>query len=293
MSNPAGQRAPPKRHGRRWLLAGIALLVAGGVAALGIIQREDTVTALADTANDESVPKVMLVLPKHGPASRTLTLPGQTQAWYQAPIFAQVTGYVQTWYKDYGAVVKKGDLLATIATPNLDQELQQARAQLDVAKTRYSLAHLTAQRSQKLAGTRAVSQETVDVNIADARAAQAAVQAAQFNVASFEAQEAFKRVVAPFDGVATARFTDIGNYVNASGGNAEQGGSRELFAVSDIHEIRIFVSVPQDYSAYINPGLSASITLAQFPSRTFTAIITTLSKAFAQFALAVERCHCD
>ncbi len=278
---PEARRAAPKRSGRRWLLAGAALLAAGGVAAWGIIGRANTVSDLKDRADDESVPKVTLVSPQRGPSVRAVTLPGQTQAWYQAPIFAQVTGYVQAWYKDYGADVRKGELLATIATPNLDQELEQARAQLQVVKGKYALAQVTAARWQKLAGTQAVSQQTVDVNNADAKAAQSEVQAAQFNVGRFEAQAAFKQVVAPFDGVVTSRSTDTGNFVNAAGGNAgQQGGTQELFSVADVHEIRVFVSVPQDYSGFIKPGLAATMTMPQFPDRTFKADVATTAKSF-------------
>ena len=278
---PAGGRGAPGRGGRRWLLAGTALLLAGGVAAWGIVGRSNTVAALTERADDESVSKVTLVSPQHGPSIRTVTLPGQTQAWYQAPIFAQVTGYVQAWYKDYGADVRKGELLATIATPNLDQELEQARAQLQVVKGRAALAQVTAARWQKLAGTQAVSQQTVDVNNADARAAQAEVQAAQFNVGRYEAQEAFKRVVAPFDGVVTSRSTDTGTFVNAAGGSAgQQGGTQELFSVADVHEMRVFVSVPQDYAGYIKPGLAATMTMPQFPGRTFKVDVATTAKSF-------------
>jgi len=145
-----------------------------------------------------------------------------------------------------------------------------------------------AQRWQKLAGTQAVSQEAVDVNVADARSAQAAVQAAQFNVARFEAQETFKQVVSPFDGVVTSRSTDIGAFVNAAGGTAQQkGGTQELFTVADVHEIRVFVSVPQDYSASIKPGLTASITLPQFPGRIFKANFITSAKSFDSNARTV------
>ncbi len=282
---PLAQRAGPKpvrrRNGRRWLLAGVALLLVGGVAAWGIISRANTVSDLKVTADDESVPKVTLVSPQHGPTVRTLSLPGQTQAWYQAPIFAQVTGYVEAWYKDYGAVVRKGELLATIQTPNLDQELQQARSQLQVAKAKYALAQVTADRWQKLAGTQAVSQQTVDVNAGDAKVAQSEVQAAQFNVGRYESQEAFKQIVAPFDGIVTSRNTDIGSFVNAAGGSSgQQGGTQELFSVADVHKIRVFVSVPQDYSSYINPGQKATMTLPQFPDRTFDLAVDTTAKSF-------------
>ena len=287
---PAGLKARggAQRRRRGWLLAGAALAAACGVAAWGIIGRANTVSALTERADDESVPKVTLVSPQHGPSTRTVTLPGQTQAWYQAPIFAQVTGYVQAWYKDYGADVRKGELLATIATPDLDQELEQARAQLQVLKGKYGLAQVTAARWQKLAGTQAVSQQTVDVNNADAKAAQAEVQAAQFNVGRFEAREAFKQVVAPFDGVVTSRNTDTGNFVNAAGGNAgQQGNTRELFSVADVHRIRVFVSVPQDYAGYIKPGLAATMTMPQFPDRTFKVDVTTTAKSFNSISRTV------
>ncbi len=277
-----------RRHSLRWLLAAIVLVVFGGLAAWGIVDRGTTVDDLKITADDASVPKVTLVSPQPGPTSRTLTLPGETQAWFKAPIYAQVTGYVEKWYKDFGATVRKGDLLATIATPDLDQQLLQARAQLDVARTRAQLAQVTAQRWKKLSGTQAVSEEAVDVNVADAKVRESEVRAAEFNVERFLAQEAFKRVVAPFDGVVTARYTDIGAYVNSAGGNAgQQGRTQELFSVSDIHALRVFVSVPQDYSGYIKDGLTVSLTLPQFPNQTFQADLLTTAKAYDTAARTV------
>lgn len=274
-------RAPKQSHRRRWLLGLAALVVAAGVAVWGIFERQTTLAKLKATADTEAVPKVTLVSPQHGPASRPLTLPGELRAWYAAPIYAQVAGYVEMWYKDYGAPVRKGELLATIATPDLDQEVQQARARLQVAQTRAALARVTAARWQKLAGTQAVSQETVDVNNAGARAAEAEVQAAQSALGRYEAKEAFKRVVAPFDGVVTARETDIGAYVNGTGGTAgPEGKSQELFTVSDIHEMRVFVSVPQDYSKDIRTGLQAAMTLPQFPGQTFDLTVTTTAMSF-------------
>ncbi len=271
-----------RRRRRRRIWWGLAAgAVALAVAAYGIIDRNNTVSALAVTADDESVPKVTLVSPKSGPKSRTLTLPGDVDAWYQAPIYGQVSGYVQAWYEDYGAQVTRGQLLATIETPDLDQQLAQSQAELEVAKARYQLAKVTAARWQKLSGTQAVSQQEVDVNAADAAAQKAVVNAARYNVARYEAQEAFKRVVAPFDGVVTARRTDVGDYVNAAGGNASaQGSATELFSVADIHKMRVFVSVPQDYSGYLKPGLTATMILPQFPDRTFTASLDTTANSY-------------
>ena len=270
-----------RRTARRLLWALLAAAAALGIAAWGIIGRQATVDALAVTADDESVPRVTLVSPRQGPRSRSLTLPGDINAWYQAPIYAQVSGYVRAWYQDYGAQVTRGQLLATIDTPDLDQQLQEAQADLDVSKARFELAKVTAARWQKLAGTQAVSEQEVDVNVADAAAQKAEVSAARFHVARFQAQEAFKRVVAPFDGVVTARQTDVGDYVNAAGASASaHGGASELFSVADIHEMRIFVSVPQDYSGYLKPGLTASLTLPQFPDRTFTATFATTANSY-------------
>lgn len=271
----------PIRRRRRWLTGLVLAAIAAAVVAWGIAERSATVSALAVTAEDESLPKVALIRPHPGPTSRVLTLPGDLNAWYQAPIFAQVSGYVRMWFRDYGATVRKGDLLAEIETPDLDQQLEQARAQLAVAQARYALAAVTARRWQKLAGTQAVSQQEVDVNVADAQAQKAEVDAARFNVARWNAQEAFKRIVAPFDGVVTARDTDVGDYVNAAGGSAStRGGATELFSVADIHAMRVYVSVPQDYSAYLTPGLKATLTLPQFPHRTFMADFTTSAESY-------------
>jgi membrane fusion protein, multidrug efflux system len=272
-------RQPGKRR-RRWLIAGIASLVAGGVVAWGVMDRENNLSQLTISANQQALPKVALVSPEPGPKTRELTLPGNAQPWYEARIYAQVSGYVTAWYKDYGAPVRKGELLATISTPDLDQQLEQARAQLQVAKQKYALAQVTAERWQSVRSTGAVSQETLDEKVADAKAEEAAVQAAKYNVAGYEAKKAFKQVVAPFDGIVTARYTDVGNYVEATGGNAESGVTRELFTVADIDKLRIYMSVPQDYAEYVKPGLTATMTLPQFPGQTFHVDLVTTAHSF-------------
>jgi membrane fusion protein, multidrug efflux system len=276
------------KRGRRWLLFGIAGLVAAGIAASGIVDRQQNLSHLKTVAKQQALPKVALVSPEPGPKTQELLLPGDVAAWHQARIYAQVSGYVREWYKDYGAPVRKGELLAEISTPGLDQQLEQARSQLDVAQQKYSLAKLTAQRWQKLAGTSAVSQQTVDVYTADAAAQESQVQAAKFNVGRYEALEAFKRVEAPFDGIITARLTDIGAYVEATGGNAGQSGHmQELFAIADVNKLRIFVSVPQDYSEYIVPGLGATMTLPQFPGQIFHPTVDTTAHAFNESSRTV------
>jgi membrane fusion protein, multidrug efflux system len=271
----------PVRRRRNWLLAGAAGVIAAAVVVWGVTDRQNTLSQLAHLSQQRALPKVALVSPQPGPSTRELTFPGDVEPWFLARIYAQVSGYVTAWYKDFGAPVRKGEVLATIDTPDLDQQLQQARAQLQVAEQRYALAKLTAQRWQKLAGTAAVSQETVDVNAANARAEEATVQAAKFNVERYESQEAFKQVVAPFDGVVTARYTDIGNYVEATGGTAgNRGLSRQLFTVADIDKLRVYVSLPQDYSGNLEPGLTATMTLPQFPGQTFDVKLATTAQAF-------------
>ncbi|HVE06862.1 MAG TPA: efflux RND transporter periplasmic adaptor subunit [Paraburkholderia sp.] len=270
----------PRRLGPRgWLL--VLALVAGGVVAVGVAQRHLQMVSLRDVAADEAVPQVQLVSPADGPPVRALTLPGTVRAYHAAPIYAQVSGYVQHWYKDYGAPVKAGDLLATIDAPTVDEQYQSALADLGVAQTDYRLAQLTARRWQALAGTQAVSQQEVDVKAADAEAQGAKVKAASHQVARYRVLEGFTQIKAPFDGVVTSRKTDVGNYVNAAGGDVgSRGSADELFSVADIHEVRVFVSVPQDDAAILHPGLTATLTLPQYPQRQFKATFDTSANAF-------------
>ncbi|MFM0201764.1 efflux RND transporter periplasmic adaptor subunit [Paraburkholderia fungorum] len=272
--------AAPSRIRPKWTAA-IAALVLAGLVVHGIVERHANVTDLESVADEESVPQVQVMAPMSGPATRTVTLPGNIKAWYTAPIYAQVSGYVHKWYVDYGASVKAGTLLATIDAPTVDEQYQTAVANLDVAKTNGTLADVTAKRWKALAGTEAVAQEEVDVKVADAAAKQAQVLAAQHDLARYHALEGFKNIVAPFDGVVTSRDTDVGNYVNAAGGDvSSRGTADELFSVADIHKMRLFVSVPQDYADMLKQGLEATFTLAQYPGREFKATLLTTANAF-------------
>jgi membrane fusion protein (multidrug efflux system) len=265
---------------RSSLMAFVGLVAACGLAAYGIWSRDDTVAALQKTAADASLPRVQVVSPQPGPPQRMLTLPGNIEPWYRAPIFAQVTGYVSHWYKDYGAEVKAGDVLATIDTPALDAQFAASKANLAVVEARYKLAEITARRWSALSGTQAVSQQDVDVKVADAAAQKAQVAAAQQDVARYQALIAFKRLVAPFDGVVTVRNTNVGDYVNADGGDATlRSASTALFIVADIHQMRIFVSVPQEYADVLKPGLTATLTLPQAPDKPITAQFLTTAHA--------------
>jgi membrane fusion protein, multidrug efflux system len=263
----------------------IVALPVGLAAALligGILERERALAKLRQVVTAESVAAVQIIAPTPGPTQRPLVLPGTVSAWYQAPIFAQVSGYVRSWYVDYGATVKEGQLLAIIDTPSLDAQYASAQAELHVAEANYRLAVITARRWQALAGTVAVSQQEVDVQTAGAEARKAELEAAEQNVARYAALEAFKRVVAPFDGVVTARLTDVGSYVNAAGGDVSvRGASTELFTVADVHAVRVFVSVPQDYADQLVPGLTALIHLPSQPGNLIEAKYLTTARAFS------------
>ena len=270
--SPGPVPGQPRGSGRGRIALAIIVLLVLGLVAWGIVGRRSAVADLRDVADEDSIPDVQLIAPAPGPKSRSLSLPGTIRAWYAAPIYAQVSGYVRRWYKDYGATVKAGDLLATIDAPGLDEQFETAKANLAVVQ---------AKRWKALSGTQAVAQQDVDVQAANAESELAQVQAAQHELARYQALEGFKNVVAPFDGVVTARNTDVGAYVNAAGGDpSARGGSNELFSVSDIHKMRVFVSVPQEYSAMLKPGLTATLSLPQFPDRQFRADYETTANAF-------------
>lgn len=281
MSRVEKPPAPPGRSPRRGSLFGIVLVGAAMVlAVIGILSRQAAVAALADRADDAAIPRVEIVSPEAGPPRRALTLPGNINAWYQAPIYAQVAGYVKSWSKDYGAQVKAGERLAVIDSPTIDAQFAAAKANLAVAEARDKLAQVTARRYQALSGTQAVSQQEIDIQVANAAVQHSLVEAAQHDVARYQAQVGFEQVVAPFDGVVTARLTDIGDYVNAAGGDVNaRGAASELFSVADIHEMRLFVSLPQDYSDILKPGLTATFTLPNAPERHENATFLTSANA--------------
>jgi membrane fusion protein (multidrug efflux system) len=267
---------------RTVLMVALPMVVAAALLIGGIVKREHALGKLRNTAKAQSVAAVQIISPTPGPTKRPLVLPGTVSAGYQAPIFAQVAGYVHSWYVDYGATVTAGQLLATIDTPSLDAQYAAAQADLHVAQANYRLAVITAKRWQALEGTVAVSQQEVDVQVAGAEARKAELDAASQNVARYAALEAFKRVVAPFDGVVTARLTDVGSYVNAAGGDLSvRGASTELFTVADVHALRVFVSVPQDDADQLVPGITAMIHLPSQPGNLIEAKYLTTARAFS------------
>jgi RND family efflux transporter MFP subunit len=260
---------------RRLLLAGIiALVAAGGLAASGFIRRARSKQALVQWTNAQVVPTVALATLASGNADESLILPGNIQPYNKAAIYARVNGYLKSWNRDIGAQVKAGEVLASIEAPDLDQQLAQAKATLASAKANYDIAVITANRNETLVKMQAIAQQLADQTAADAAAKKAVMDANEANVRQLEAMQSFKQIVAPFDGVVTARNTEIGALINA-GSTAGQ----ELFEVSDLHRVRIYVQVPQSYSANLRPGLKATFEMPQYPGRKFDASVVTTSNS--------------
>jgi len=258
-----------------WLVGLVALVLAGVIAATGILARQTSYNSQAAWTRAQATPTVAVHTPITETAARSLTLPGDIEAYYQAPIYARVNGYVKMWYKDIGDRVHAGDVLATIDAPELDQQMRQMKADLLTAQTNQKLAETTARRWQALVASNSVSIQSTDEKVADAAARAALAKAAQANVDRIQAMLDFKQLVAPFDGVVTARRTDIGQLINAGSAASE----RELFVVADLHRMRVYARVPQVNSALITHGMKASLKLPQYPDRTFSAEVVTTANA--------------
>jgi RND family efflux transporter MFP subunit len=290
-SKPVGDVAKsPSRplKGLRWLGL-FAVLVAIGVVAGGVLDRRSHESEVTKWTDEQAIPTVAVIRPKTGPAEQSLVLPATVQAWYEAPLYARVTGYLKDWYFDYGAHVKKGDVLAEIDAPDLDaqlaaaqEKLNSARAAVKVREAEKQFAESTYKRwHDSPPGVVSVQEQQskqADYNsaLSQLNAADADVGQDQGEIDRLEALEGFKKIVAPFDGVVTARETDIGALINVGSGT---GSGPELFKVADIHKMRIYVQVPQQLSAGIRPGLTADLTLPQYPDKTFKSTIVTTSSA--------------
>jgi len=262
------------RPGRLLLVGLLTTVAAGAIVAGGLIDRARSNQDLATWTNAQAVPTVALAEFAHGDAAHSLVLPGNVQPYNKAAIYARVSGYLKSWQQDIGAHVTAGQVLATIDTPDLDQQVAQAKATLASAKASYDIAALTANRYDTLVKRQAISQQVADQSGADAAAKKAVMDANEANVRQLETMQAFKQIVAPFDGVVTQRNTDVGALINA-GSTAGQ----ELFEVSDLHRVRIYVQVPQAFSAAIHPDLKATFEMPQYPGEKFDATVITTSNA--------------
>jgi len=248
----------------------VAVLVAG----YGLVSRAAQNSRLHDLTDERAVPIVAIVTPARAENQSGLELPGRLQAYIRAPIYARVPGYLKSWKHDIGSKVKTGDLLAEIDTPDLDQQLIQARGDLSVAEANAKLAQITAQRWQALAGTDAVAKQDVDQRTFSSNASLAQVKSAQANVDRLVAEAGFKRLTAPFDGVVTARETDIGSLINVGA-----TGGAELFVVSATTKLRVYVNVPQNDVPSVPPGTHATIQVPEHPDKTYSGTVEASAQA--------------
>ncbi|MBZ5501539.1 MAG: efflux RND transporter periplasmic adaptor subunit [Acidobacteriia bacterium] len=272
----SGESRPPSRsgeyrdsggHPRQGVLAGVVVLgVAATLVVAGIVPRLKAKAALLKETRDLAIPTVSVIHPKLGALQTEIVLPGNIQAFSNSPIYARTNGYLKKWYVDIGARVKAGQLLAEIETPEVDQQLDQARADLKTAQANYRLAGITAERYQGLLKSDSVSKQDVDNASGDLDARKAMVASAESNVKRLEQLQSFEKIYAPFDGVITARNTDIGHLIDSG---AAGGAATELFHMAAIHKLRVYVNVPQQYSQFARPGLTADVTLLEFPGRRF------------------------
>jgi RND family efflux transporter MFP subunit len=264
-------QADPRRHMR---LGVIIALVALAAVAWTVHARHRTAAALSLQTEADEVLAVATTLPQPDRAAGELVLPGNLEADYEAPIYARTSGYLEHWYVDIGARVRKGQLLAEIEAPEVDEQLRQAQADLAVAAANRKIADLTAERWRRLRATDSVSRQEADQKVSAAQASDAQVRAAQANVLRLRELAGFERIVAPFDGVITARNTDIGQLINAG-----SGSGTALFRIADVKRLRLYVQVPQEDAADMKPGLEARLHMPDRPGVTYGAALTTTAQA--------------
>jgi RND family efflux transporter MFP subunit len=269
----------PARPTRRWWVVILALLVVAGVIVLGIVPRKRAEANLAKETEVMAVPTVSVVHPQRGSPINEVILPANVQPYIDAPIYARTNGYLKKWYADIGTPVKAGELLAEIETPEVDQQLRQAHADLGTAEANLNLAQITANRYEGLLKTDSVSKQDADNAQGSYAAQKATVQSMEANVKRLEELQAFERIYAPFNGVITARNTDIGQLIDAG----SSGGTRtELFHIAQTDKLRVYVNVPQGYAPYAKPGLDADLVLAEYPGRRFPGKLVRTANAIDQ-----------
>ena len=253
------------------LVAGVAAVL---VVVTGIRAREDSDAKLKEWTDNQAMPSVAVALPDAKVLNATLDLPGRLEAYYRAPIFARVSGYLKSWNADIGAKVKAGQVIAEIEAPDLDQQLLQARADLASAEASAKLSDATLNRRKTLIASNFVSMQEIDERTADLSNKNGTVKADQANVERLEALAGYKKITVPFDGIVTSRDTDVGALINAGGTTGPA-----MFVVSDIKKLRVYVNVPQSYVPAIKIGAKAIITVPDYPNRTFPATVEASSQA--------------
>jgi len=268
---------PTQRPLRGGWLIGIAVIVLfAGVYVSGVLQRIHASANLRTETADMAIPVVSVVSPQHSAPSQEIILPGNVQPYITAPIYSRTNGYLQAWYFDIGAHVKKGQLLAVISSPEVDQQLGQSRSNLETARANLRLAEITRDRYLDLLKTHAVSQQDADNAVGTYNANKAIVDANYANVKQLEALQSFEKIYAPFDGIITARNTDVGDLIDSGSAG---GVKTDMFHLSQVDRLRVFVNVPEEYSQATTVGLAADLTLAEFPGRQFTGKLVRTSEA--------------
>ena len=268
----------PKLTRTTWIGMAVVALIVAAVVIFGVSARRGSDRALEQETAASAIPSVNVVYPTPSTLASEIALPGNTQAFMDTPIYSRTNGYLKSWYFDIGAHVKRGQLMATIETPELDQQLQVAQADLKSAQANLDLANTTSVRYQNLLKTNSVSKQETDVAVSDAAAKKAAVDASMANVRRLEQLQSFERVYAPFDGIVTARNTDVGRLISAGQNTTPQ----ELFHLAAIGKLRVYVSVPEGYSTAIKDGGRATLTLDEYPGKTFEGAIARNSNAIDQ-----------
>jgi RND family efflux transporter MFP subunit len=272
---PDPSASTPALSRRGLYILGFSALVVGAVIVIfGVTTRKVADAKLQEWTEKQAVPVVAIASPDTHGKKTTFSLPGRLEAYTQAQMYARVTGYVKKWDVDIGTPVKSGELLAELDAPDLDQQIMQAEANLASAKANSVLADATLKRGQSLITTYAISQQDLDQRAADASNKQGLVRAAQANLDRLRVLEQYKRVVAPFDGLVTARTTDVGALINAGA-----GGGPPLFVVSETKKLRVYVNVPQNYVPSIPVGTKAQIAVPEYPGRTFPAAVEASAQA--------------
>ena len=246
----------------------VAVVAALMLVISGIRAREDTSVKLREWTDNQAVPPVAVIYAETGALTSTIDLPGRLEAYYRAPIFARVNGYLKNWNADIGARVKSGEVIAEIDAPDLDQQLLQARADLANQQASAKLSEVTLARRKTLIASNFVSMQEIDERTADLSNKNASVNSSQANVERLEALAGYKKITAPFDGIVTARNTDVGALINAGGGSGPP-----MFIVSDIKKLRVYVNVPQTYVPSVKIGAKATISVPEYPTRVFEATV--------------------
>lgn len=265
---------PPALSRRKLAFAGfVAAAVAATVVVMGITSRHAADAKLGDWTETQAVPVVAAAVPDTHGKRATLDLPGRLEAYTQAQIYARVGGYLKDWKADIGTPVEAGQLLADIDAPDLDQQIMEAKAALASAQANLTLAQATLQRGQTLIHSGAISKADLDQRAADAANKDGLVKAAQANLDRLRVLEQYKRITAPFDGLVTARSTDIGALINAG------AAGPPLFVVSDTKKLRLYVNVPQNYVPSIQIGTKAKISVPEYPGKTFPAMVQASAQA--------------